>query len=170
MTIFLLVLNFSLIIIAFFLIIILFLKFTHIKEMEQKQSKAMKDMEELLGSYLHEMKDENEIFIKNVKSALDSQKQSKKEIHVSEDQLKDDLLEKKSPKIDIKIQEDNPHDLLPNYKKDEPTFQQNDLHVNLLLSKVLQLHNQGYQIEEIAKTLKKGKTEIELLLKFHQTN
>ena len=32
---------------------------------------------------------------------------------------------------------------------------------------VLQLKKDGYNVEEIAKKLKKGKTEIELLLKFH---
>ncbi len=32
---------------------------------------------------------------------------------------------------------------------------------------VLKLHNEGKNIEEIAKLTNKGKTEIELLLKFH---
>jgi hypothetical protein len=46
--------------------------------------------------------------------------------------------------------------------------QQEDLYQQSLLAQVALLQRQGFSEEEIAKILKKGKTEIELLIKFRQ--
>lgn len=49
-------------------------------------------------------------------------------------------------------------------------FEQKDDDLKLLLNEVYLLQQQGFSVEDIAKKLNKGKTEIELLLKFHHQN
>jgi len=53
--------------------------------------------------------------------------------------------------------------------KDEKGEDKNNTTPTLLPfeQKVLNLHRQGKKVDEIAKIMQKGKTEIELLLKFH---
>lgn len=49
-------------------------------------------------------------------------------------------------------------------------FEQKDDYLKSLLKEVFSLQKQGLSVEEIAKKLNKGKTEIELLLKFNNQN
>lgn len=49
-------------------------------------------------------------------------------------------------------------------------FKQKDDYLKSLLNEVFYLQKQGFNVEEIAKKLNKGKTEIELMLKFNHQN
>lgn len=55
----------------------------------------------------------------------------------------------------------------PKYQKD---LNSSNLYIQSLLNQALLLKKQGLSLEEIAKKLNKGKTEIELLFKFRQKN
>lgn len=64
MTTFLLFLSFILNIIAIFAVIILYLRQNRFFQAEERQAKMMKELEELISTYMLEMKEENEDFIK----------------------------------------------------------------------------------------------------------
>jgi hypothetical protein len=54
----------------------------------------------------------------------------------------------------------------PLNKKAQPIMGNEEIYRDLFMNQVKMLQSQGFSIEEIAKKLNKGKTEIELLLKF----
>lgn len=199
MTTFLLLFCFVLIAIAFLLIIVLYQKFSTIKELEKKQSTIIHEMEQMITIYLMEMKEENEAFLKKL---LQDEKDP--------DRLKDSGDSKLSPPsfekefdnkkpfeiVEKSLSTQEFEDLLPKYDDENPldmniqnkaytystTSKQDgikedikstlkvkdDLYVQSLSAQVLLLQKKGDTIEQIAKKLGKGKTEIELLLKFRQ--
>lgn len=214
MIIFLLIINFTLLIAAFFLIIILFLRQSKLQNIEKKQSLSINEMEDMLSTYLMEMKAENEDFLKKVetidtsasKHQIDKMPVVNKtneivgiKVKSGNEKAKDHLISEGSSHLDFHIGESNPSHLLPNYKGNrEYLIKTNKINPNNLRDKthapnekgnrslstvevnrqlyedsldsiatqVKLLKRQGLSISEIAKKLKKGKTEIELILKF----
>lgn len=77
-------------------IVILFLRQNKLVKIEEHQKKATKEMEELMSSYLFEMKDENERFIKRVKEMNEEQLASFKQ------KEKESLPQKKSAHLVLK--------------------------------------------------------------------
>jgi biopolymer transport protein ExbB/TolQ len=138
-------------IVSFFLIILLFLKWTKVKEIEKRQAEMIREMETLMASYLVEFKEENDRFVRQLTSKQNHSKQNKK-VKREEPFL---------PLPNIEVIEDR----LEISMKDE---QQDEQSVQELAEQAFLLQQQGKTLDEIAKILKKGKTEIELLLKFRQ--
>lgn len=193
-------------------IINLYLRQNRLVEVEQKLTKSLKEMESIISSYLFEMKDENELFIKKLQQ-IDLKQGKKKQntsIEVKEQQysverLLDDELQtdvepivekghstrrraidtyksvnyKSDKKIATEAVNDKPsfdetlknaqrnvdepaniEDLITyahlkdSYEKDVPVYDQ-----------IIQLQKDGLTLDEIAKKMSKGKTEIELILK-----
>ena len=66
MTIFFIIINLILNMIALFLIIILFLRQGKLFKIEDNQKKTIKEMEDLLSSFVLEMKEDNEQLIKRI--------------------------------------------------------------------------------------------------------
>ncbi|MGE7621805.1 hypothetical protein ACQKMD_01760 [Viridibacillus sp. NPDC096237] len=175
-------------IISFFLIIMLYTKLSRFKDIEIKQERLKDDMDNAVGAYLAEMRDENNRLIEELSNINIMEKAINSEPVV---QL---MEEKKDAVVPVSGQEKKSEEaiLLPTFSasknvaakaymqnQSQPTKKQQpfeEVHrsvegtaSNIELSveeQVQELYSQGRSIEEIAKYLQKGKTEIELLLKF----
>ncbi|OXB94532.1 hypothetical protein [Parageobacillus galactosidasius] len=152
---FLLVVSFILHALSLFVIILLYLQLSKVKETEKRQQQMAEEMEQTFSAYLLEWKEENERFLKELTDMLTNRtKADRKQSSSKADatSTKEEALPNYFPNVDdVKDIVDIRHQAMPS-----------------LVEEAWQLFEQGKTIEEIAKILKKGKTEIELLLKFHQ--
>jgi hypothetical protein len=152
---FLLVISFILHALSLFVIILLYLQLSKVKETEKRQQQMAEEMEQTFSAYLLEWKEENERFLKELSVMLTNRtgadgKQPLSKVNATS--TKEEALPNYFPNIDdVKDIVDIRHQAMPS-----------------LVEEAWQLFEQGKTIEEIAKILKKGKTEIELLLKFRQ--
>jgi hypothetical protein len=187
-------------IIALFSIVILYLRQSKLFEVEKKQQRMIEEMEDVISTYLAEMKEENESFIERITKAAKNQVNKKVNSEKKEVTL---LPSSEEEKIPFSIKSSKSHAvkayklgaiqslidedvevLLPDFnesedlnadikmgKKVEDTRQKvTEPEEKSLLEEVVYLQEQGLTNEEIAKKLHKGQTEIELLLKFRQKN
>ncbi|MFC3882547.1 hypothetical protein ACFOU2_03230 [Bacillus songklensis] len=166
-------------------IVVLYTRLSRLKEMEQKQSAMMKEIEEVVSSYLMEMKEQNDEFIQKfqqikrsqspklkIKKTPEKERSAFEDVSIPTDQdfqhlLRAQVQENQSeanhgrPLIrNNKIQE-NDHLLLEQINIKDLTPQQ-------IKKMAISLQKEGLTIEEIAKYLHRGKTEIELLLVFNK--
>ncbi|RUL55779.1 hypothetical protein [Lysinibacillus antri] len=175
--------------ISFYLIILLNTKIAKFKQLEIKQDKLIREMDDAISAYLIEMREENDRLIKELSNV---KKTEIKQPIENEDKLV--TLDREtvnhsipSPKEDFPIADFGyqSRQILPKsmvkkaYQQQNPTVEntptidvspakQKDIStLSTFEQKVIQLHNEGNTIEQIAKITQKGKTEIELLLKFH---
>ncbi|MFD1735843.1 hypothetical protein ACFSCX_04610 [Bacillus salitolerans] len=172
---FLLVISFILHAISFLIIVLLFYKLEQTKSIERKQEAMMKDMENLLSSYVMEMKEENETFLRMVSQEnhqnANNYLQSAKPPIVQEQETVLSKIDQTEQQLSNEVLQD----LLPKYEQEANTLLQavqESKEIDRINKLPIQeqakiLHNQGLSIEEIAKKLSKGKTEIELYLKFY---
>jgi hypothetical protein len=166
MSTFLFVISFILHLISFFFIILLSLKLAKVKEVETKQAKMMKDMEEAIAAYLLEFKEENEKFIDTLTKTINRVELQHKKEEKAEKQA---ALPTYLPNIEqIKDQVDISMTHVTHEKISSSNNTEMNKEMQSIMQQALQLHRQGKTIEEIARILEKGKTEIELLLKFQQ--
>ncbi|PAQ15908.1 hypothetical protein CD798_04085 [Bacillaceae bacterium SAOS 7] len=137
--------------VALFAIILLFLRQNRLFDLKNQQRKIAQEMEGMMDAYLLEMKEENEKFIEQL-----SQKASVNEAKPSPVQEQELLIPNLQRARAVKgykaANSTNEHTTPPKKKQVEDEI---DL-----------LHKQGFTVEEIAKKLNKGKTEVELALKF----
>ncbi|KYD29561.1 hypothetical protein [Parageobacillus toebii] len=152
---FLLVVSFILHALSLFVIILLYLQLSKVKETEKRQQQMAEEIEQTFSAYLLEWKEENERFLKELTDMLTNRtKADRKQSSSKADatSTKEEALPNYFPNVDdVKDIVDIRHQAMPS-----------------LVEEAWQLFEQGKTIEEIAKILKKGKTEIELLLKFRQ--
>jgi hypothetical protein len=153
---FLLVVSFILHALSLFVIILLYLQLSKVKETEKRQQQMAEEMEQTFSAYLLEWKEENERFLKELSDMLTNRTKADRKqspSKVNETSTKEEALPNYFPNVDdVKDIVDIRHQAMP------PS----------LVDEAWKLFEQGKTIEEIAKILKKGKTEIELLLKFRQ--
>lgn len=181
--------------ICFYFIILLNMKVSKFKDLEKRQDQLIREMDDTIGLYLFEMKEENDRFISELSSVKQSElKQDEiiksvammkleEEEEISSplspnnnsiDSVQEPILEAKSyiPKSIVKSaynqqkkKKNDPYQNLAQQKESRP---QKDIAIlPSFEQKVLHLHQDGKTIDEIAKITQKGKTEIELLIKFH---
>ena len=190
MTTFLLLLSLILNGAAIFAIILLYLRQNRLVEAEKKQEKIIKEIEEVFSAYLFELKEENDKFLEVMtKTKVQNQFNDKDTVAI---EASDKEPEKGSDHI---AQEKHPNRLGKGiaYHAARKAYKQNHepVSTDLLLAEndiiavdspedkvelkqlsfidqVLNMKKQGLTTEEIARDLDKGKTEIELLLKFRQ--
>lgn len=209
MTTFLLTISLLLNGITIFSIIVLFTRQNRFLEVEKTQKKMVKEMEEIISTYLVEMKAENEAFIdrfhqlnqsSSAKGSLKkkpvSNLKGSTSVETFQQQKNDGVIENEwtqkagmafkqqavkayksfadpTPDHNLssisKEKENEPADRASAesvIKKDPPLLLPDERSRNLTVSQIEEWQKQGLSTEEIAKTLKRGKTEIELLLKF----
>ncbi|MFY4773911.1 DUF6115 domain-containing protein [Metabacillus sp. RGM 3146] len=144
---------------AFYFILLLFTRYSNVKNLEQEQRKLLEETEQVLTGYILEMKEENERLLKELTEGNNP--------HSTSGEEKRYAVEKEIPEIES--------DELPSHL--EALADINDTieisssipkKEKLLKDHVLELFNEGLTAEEIAKELGRGKTEIELILKFRQ--
>lgn len=179
---YLIVLTLIISLLALFAVIILYIRQNRLFHIEKKYKQLNDELEASVSAFLIEMKEENEAFINKIKQLQSSDKKNETiepVISITEPNGEniithgtDYQVHPVSPPLYAGIKEyqkavkqttDGP-EKETNVRKEDPFEAQSaadsDLH------KIKQLLNAGYSIDEIAKTLHKGKTEIELLIKF----
>ncbi|HAQ06187.1 MAG TPA: hypothetical protein DCR24_01110 [Bacillus bacterium] len=186
MTTFLLLLSLILNAAAIFAIILLYLRQNRLVEAEKKQGKIIGEIEEIFSAYLLELKEEHDQFIDKMRKT-----QRRKEAQASEEEPPEKHETEgrtvASPRVGtgityhaarkaykqnsdpINTLDGEPGSVIPSntppnqIDQDLIRFQQLSM-----IDQVIQLEKQGLSIENIARRLNKGKTEVELLLKFRQ--
>nr|WP_106784243.1 hypothetical protein [Lysinibacillus timonensis] len=185
-------------IVCFYVIALLNTKVAKFKDLESRQERVIREMEDSISLYLVEMKEENDRLIQELtklnrskgtsysdniairnsvventnKESSSEQVVVEKKIHVpksiaqnaynkyktnSTNEENHSDLDNKANEVHL-MNKTKEASLLKNLNDEQPlSFEQ----------QVIQLHKTGKSVEEIAKMTNKGKTEIELLLKFN---
>lgn len=197
MTIILIAVLFILQLLSFYFLIILNTKLAKFKDLEKKQERLMREMDDTISVYLAEMKDENDRLIQELQRVSKSETQTnavEKEEQIVRQQEKEQpsSLTKEESTVDGSISLDQepriyvPKNIVANaYSRQQQSGAKAEAKVVhsaqqpsdatekeeakplTLEQQAIKLAKQGKTSEEIAKQLQKGKTEIELLLKFH---
>ena len=194
---------------SFFLIMILNSKLAKFKDLEARQQKIIREMDDAIGAYLMEMKEENNRLIEeltvtkqphDVKSERqhDVQQQADIKQPKTQEMIEDVLYAQGQPSAESVsehvIQSTTQKPLVPvtfatnayNKQKEHSYTELASAPVELMKDnpdtfivesklsalapfehRVVEMYRTGKKIEDIAKETQKGKTEIELLIKFH---
>lgn len=143
--------------VSFFLIVILNARISKFQDVERKHEELMKEMDDAVSAYLFEMKDENNRLLEEL-----SRRSAKFEgIEVKSQQLQGEV-GFSTPSTISKTKVANLYKQSFKVEESEPI-----LKPITVKEQVIQLSNSGKSTEQIAKQLGKGKTEIELILKFN---
>lgn len=168
-------------IISFYFLALLYTKVSNFDNLEKKQRKLMEEMDDSIAAYLTELKDENDRLIDQLNHKAEHKKESpinnstnKKYMPIEEEihqqKTKAPTFDVKTPVIPLNI-------ALKSYgtsKQSETEVNSEPLKINPAekeletddRTRALKLHDAGESVEEIAKLLGKGRTEVELILKF----
>ncbi|MFJ8087280.1 hypothetical protein ACIQ7N_03590 [Lysinibacillus sp. NPDC095746] len=194
MTIILIAVLFILQLLSFYFLIILNTKLAKFKDLEKKQERLMREMDDTISVYLTEMKDENDRLIQELQRVSKSETQTnavKHEEQIERQKEQSPSLTKEESPVDGSTRLDNeprfyvPKNIVANaYSRQQQTEAKTEAKVVhssqqptnatkkeetkplTIEQQAVELAKQGKTAEEIAKQLQKGKTEIELLLKF----
>lgn len=164
MTMIFLVFLFILQVISFYFIALLYMKLSKFDNLEKKQSKLMKEMDDAIAVYLTEIKDDNEQLIEKLTAKVeatkqeDSQRQTKKQPPKIQE-------EEQAPVIMPILQNTMRHHARQSYEAVQKKVVQEEVEVDDR-TQAIKMSAEGYSIEEIARKLGKGQTEVELILKF----
>ncbi|OZI11538.1 hypothetical protein CEW92_11255 [Bacillaceae bacterium SAS-127] len=120
-------------------------------DLKNQQQKIAQEMEGMMDAYLLEMKEENEKFIEQL-SQKASVNEAKPSTVQEQELLTPNLQRARAVKGYKAASSTNDHTAPPKKQQVE--------------GEIALLHKQGFTVEEIAKKLNKGKTEVELALKF----
>lgn len=151
-----LVVLFILQIISFYFIALLNAKFTKFKDIENKQEQVLEEIEDSFSAYIAEMKDENNRLLQELKNMEVSLAATTSEIK------KETIVE--TPSFELPKSFVSKKLAANSYLK---TAEASEKKVPVTIKeKVFYHHSEGKSIEEIAKLLQMGKTEVELFLKF----
>ncbi|MGG0643682.1 hypothetical protein ABE021_07045 [Sporosarcina gallistercoris] len=155
---------------GFYLIALLYMRISKLDKTEKRQRQLMKEMEDSLAVYITEVKEENDRLIGELtahqqkKKPTGTQPEAERPLVPREDEVAATAVyfNPKPPTSKVlesyrSLQQPIAANSLesPAEVKHEPEFET-----------VYRLHDQGLPIDEIASRLKKGKTEVELILKF----
>lgn len=192
----LLIVLFILQLISFYLIVLLNSKIARFKELENRQNQLIREMDDSIGAYLMEMKEENDRLIKELSVVQRATSSKDIEKSVAKEHPKSSVIQERNEKVESVLLEENkpvqpelspkaviPKTLVANaYSKqkaptvpvskrtkqvDQENHDHSFAHLSVFEREVMSLHKEGKTVEEIAKKTQKGKTEIELLIKFH---
>ncbi|MRX70619.1 hypothetical protein GJU40_00360 [Bacillus lacus] len=143
--------------VSIYFIILLFSRYSSLKDLEAAQRRMLEETEQSLAAYLLQIQEENDKFLTSI---------SRPENRTAENPIKNIITD---------VSENG------GYEESDTEYQplletahiQDQLELSASpaqpdLERALELAEKGYSIEEIAKMLKAGKTEIRLLLKFRQ--
>lgn len=184
---FLLFLSITLNLIAIFCIVILYLRQNRFIGMEKEQKKNIEEMEEVITSFITEIKEENEQFFDKFISIQTQEVKEDRKVEQGLDDATNSVefqpKEIKGNKAMLNVYKNAVPSVVENSKKEDVLEKEEvDELLNLILPPekepkeksiveiASEMQEEGKSIEEIAKALNKGKTEMELLLKFRQNS
>lgn len=159
-----------------FTVILLYMRQNRLMEMEKAQQKVQAETEELMTSFLLEIKEENQLFMSKLDDLRKSQQAKGKESSTIE---KEEIVGREKQKIDelptvetknfVRMQAEKAYHVSSAEQsgiKDSEEDSENLSQINLFADQVQSLHAKGLSVEDIAQRLNKGKTEVSLALKF----
>ncbi|USK35717.1 hypothetical protein LIT25_10695 [Bacillus sp. F19] len=141
---------------GFYLIALIYIRYQSVKKSEGKQAAMLEEAERSLAAYLIDLKEENEKLINEIKM------ERLKVINIGRNTSHPKKAESEPEDSEFPVHAIGYEDYLELSSSNETVHPQSDE------EKVISLYQKGYSSEEIAKELKKGITEVELLLKFRQ--
>lgn len=164
-----LVLLFILQVFSFYIIALLYMKISKFSDLEKKQEKLMAEMDDAIGAYLNELKEENDRLIKIIDRKSDTTFQFREQ--EKKDQSTEDLTQDHTVDFSMQPMKYPVKVAMKSYQSSVPkaiieTVENHEADEKDDRSVAIRMSDEGESIEEIAKKLGKGKTEIELLLKF----
>lgn len=139
-------------VITFYFLALLYTKSSKYDDLEKKQQTMMREMDDSIGLYLSELKDENDRLIEKLSKKVD-----KEEVPLSPVPIVEKSSVNNIP-VNLALKS---YQAINNYKNQPKQLEEPDER-----TRTIQLHEAGQTVEEIAKKLGKGRTEIELILKF----
>ena len=166
----LLAILFILQIIGFMVMILLYLKISKFNNLEKKQQRLMKEMDQSVLAYLSEIKEENDRLIHQLNQRPDAQMKptansAPREQSITE--VPDPKSKLHSVPLHFAIRSyQKTVETEKNEKEKKPQSKSKSFDELDDKEKAKQLYAEGESIEDIARELKKGKTEIELIIKF----
>ncbi|MGE7940967.1 hypothetical protein ACQKNB_02660 [Lysinibacillus xylanilyticus] len=197
MTTILIAVLFFLQLLSFYFLIILNTKLAKFKDLEKKQERLMREMDDTISVYLAEMKDENDRLIQELQGVSVSATKTNavkqvEQIARQKEQEQSPSLTKEESTVDGSNSVDHepriyvPKNIVANAysRQQQPGVKteakvvhsaeqlnearrKDEVKPLTIEQQAIELAKQGKTSEEIAKQLQRGKTEIELLLKFH---
>ncbi|MGE7215503.1 hypothetical protein ACQKJC_03315 [Priestia koreensis] len=197
---FALIISFILHAITFFIIVILYSHVTRLKETETRTKALVEEAETFMTSALVEMKEQNELLLKQIKeerakvpprpkeavvqlqkegSPVERDKQQRKPVEKQNQPENKQEKQQERPKTINVVSEPTKEDLKELLQVEEESESPRmrspltpkevaKLSVEEVEELVISLQKEGLTLDEIAKYLHKGKTELELLLRFRQ--
>lgn len=150
-------------IIGFYFLALLYTKMSKFDDLEKKQRRLMSEMDDSIAAYLSELKDENDRLVERL--AMKSKEFDKpsnglqmvqQSLPVEEAQPTVPI---NAPKLPIRLALKS-YDAVSTRALELEKVEVDDR------TRAFNLHDAGKSVEEIAKTLGKGRTEVELFLKF----
>lgn len=161
----LLAISFILHLFALFWIFLLSMRLKRANEIEKRQAEIQNEIEDLFQSYLLEMKEENEKLLNLIGKSTNHAGMEQKP-PANNRKMTHQIYQTQNPeKLRTSSQQEKPKPKPKEYIPPVPIVE--DRLETSLNSQVVLLHEQGFKAEEIAQKLNKGKTEIELILKFN---
>ena len=157
---------------GFYILALLYMKVSKFDDLERKQRKLMEEMDDSIVAYLSEMKDENERLVEllsqrgELAAAGERVEREPESSPVVKEAEAPRPIPVKPPKMPINLAIKSYSQTTRKPKSEEPEVSRTGLEQPDLRSRIFQLHDAGLSEEEIAKKLGKGRTEIELILKF----
>ncbi|WP_156028915.1 hypothetical protein [Sporosarcina sp. D27] len=152
------------------MIALLYLRMSRVDKTEKKQQQLMKEMEDSLALYITEVKEENDRLIEQLSKIQQKPQNNEGKVEVEKSQIsqKDEVaaasvyFNPKPPTSKV----------LNSYRSQQQpivtsvTNSSSEPKQETEYETVYRLHDEGLTLNEIASQLKKGKTEVELILKF----
>lgn len=143
--------------VSFYFIAMLYAKLGRVNELKKQQDVMMREMEDAVGAYLAEMKDENDRLLKELSTVKPAE-----------------ILSHRVPEQKPAADSTSPLSTSKTVPKSKAVNTYKQVAAKLEIAEkeqskdeqALELSKNGYSIEEIARKLNMGKTEVELLLKF----
>lgn len=164
--------------VALFAIILLFMRQNRLHEIKKEQEKLVADMEEMMTAYLAEMKEENEKLIKELSSSSPAEHSAAAGQASSAVTPGKSAPPSRTPEGAGAIAAPSMQRIRAAqvYRTGNKTADENEkisaeeqeapAAAQALADEIVLLKDQGLSVEEIARKLNKGKTEVELALKF----
>lgn len=155
---------------GFYMIALLYLRMSRLDKTEKKQQQLMKEMENSLALYITEVKEENDRLIDQLTRIQKNPQNNESKVEAMSSSLAQDAevavssvyFNPKPPTskvLDSYRSQQQPSETSATKSRLEPK-QETEFET------VYRLYDEGLTLNEIASQLKKGKTEVELILKF----
>ncbi|MGG0669045.1 hypothetical protein [Sporosarcina koreensis] len=157
-------------VIGFYFMALLYMKVSKFNNLEKKQQKLMAEMDDAIGAYLSELKEENERLINIIDKRQEEDNAKGKTVESNhrselEQPSERNAFSINTPSYPVKAAMKS-YQTAPSLNKSNVSKPEFNKPVMDSRTRAIQMYDEGKPIEEIAKKLGKGKTEVELLLKF----